>query len=96
MRLIGLRELRSHNSWMHNARLLMRGGREHLARVNPRDAEAHGIEDGEMCRISSPHGTIALPAKVTDEIVAGTVAVPHGWGHQSGAGASPARPARRT
>ena len=84
MRLIGLRELRSHNSWMHNARLLMRGGREHLARVNPRDAEAHGIEDGEMCRISSPHGTIALPAKVTDEIVAGTVAVPHGWGHQSG------------
>lgn len=84
MRLIGLRELRSHNSWMHNARLLMRGGREHLARVNPRDAEAHGIEDGEMCRISSPHGTIELPAKVTDEIVAGTVAVPHGWGHQSG------------
>ena len=84
MRLIGLRELRSHNSWMHNAPLLMRGGREHAARVNPRDAERHGIEDGAPCRISSPHGTIELPAKVTDEIVAGTVAVPHGWGHQSG------------
>ena len=26
LRLIGLRELRSHNSWMHNAPLLMRGG----------------------------------------------------------------------
>ena len=29
--LIGLRELRSHNSWMHNAPLLMRGGRTHAA-----------------------------------------------------------------
>jgi formate dehydrogenase len=84
LRLIGLRELRSHNSWMHNARLLMRGGRVHAARVHPDDAEDHGIEDGEPCRISSPHGSIELPALVTDEIVAGTVAVPHGWGHQRG------------
>ncbi len=84
MRLIGLRELRSHNSWMHNAALLMRGGREHLARVNPVDADRHGIEEGEPIRITSAHGTIEIPAKLTDEIVAGTVAVPHGWGHQRG------------
>jgi anaerobic selenocysteine-containing dehydrogenase len=84
LRLIGLRELRSHNSWMHNARLLMRGGRVHAARVNPEDAAAHGIEDGKPCRIASAHGAIELPAMVTDEIVAGTVAVPHGWGHQAG------------
>src|SRR3954467_14014784 len=32
MRLIGLRELRSHNSWMHNSPLLLRGGRTHAAR----------------------------------------------------------------
>jgi anaerobic selenocysteine-containing dehydrogenase len=84
LRLIGLRELRSHNSWMHNARLLMRGGRVHAVRMHPDDASAHGIEDGRPCRISSPHGWIELPAIVTDEIVAGTVAVPHGWGHQAG------------
>jgi anaerobic selenocysteine-containing dehydrogenase len=84
LRLIGLRELRSHNSWMHNARLLMRGGRVHAARVHPDDARACGVEDGEACRISSAHGAIELPAKVTDEIVRGTVAVPHGWGHQRG------------
>ena len=41
LRLIGLRELRSHNSWMHNAKLLMRGGRTHALRVHPDDAEAH-------------------------------------------------------
>ncbi len=84
MRLIGLRELRSHNSWMHNAALLMRGGREHTARVNPEDAARHGIEDGERCRISSPHGSIEIAAKLTDEVMTGTVAVPHGWGHRGG------------
>ena len=39
LRLIGLRELRSHNSWMHNAPLLMRGGRVHALRVHPDDAD---------------------------------------------------------
>jgi anaerobic selenocysteine-containing dehydrogenase len=84
LRLIGLRELRSHNSWMHNAPLLMRGGRTHAARIHPDDAEALGIGDGERCRISSPHGSIELAALVSDEIKAGTVAVPHGWGHRGG------------
>ena len=46
LRLIGLRELRSHNSWMHNSPLLMRGGRTHALRVHPDDAAAHGLEDG--------------------------------------------------
>jgi anaerobic selenocysteine-containing dehydrogenase len=84
LRLIGLRELRSHNSWMHNAPLLMRGGCTHAARVHPDDAEALGIGDGDRCRISSPHGSIEIAATVTDEIKPGTVAVPHGWGHRGG------------
>ena len=42
LRLIGLRELRSHNSWMHNAPLLMRGGRTQALRIHPDDAEAAG------------------------------------------------------
>ena len=84
LRLIGLRELRSHNSWMHNAPLLMRGGRTHAARIHPDDAEGVGIADGERVRISSPHGSIEIPATVTDEVKRGTVAVPHGWGHSGG------------
>ena len=82
--LIGLRELRSHNSWMHNAALLMRGGRTHAARVHPDDAAALGIEDGAPCRITSPHGSIEIPAQLTDEMIRGTIAVPHGWGHRGG------------
>ena len=84
MQLIGLRELRSHNSWMHNAALLMRGGRTHAARLHPDDAEASGVGDGERCRITSPNGSIEIEAQVTDEIKQGTVAVPHGWGHRGG------------
>jgi formate dehydrogenase len=84
LRLIGLRELRSHNSWMHNAPLLMRGERVHRARVHPDDAGARGLADGDMCRISSPHGAIEIAVAVSDEMKPGTVAVPHGWGHREG------------
>jgi anaerobic selenocysteine-containing dehydrogenase len=83
LRLIGLRELRSQNSWMHNSPLLMRG-RTQTARVHPSDAAEHGVEDGRPCRITSRHGSIELPATVTDEVAPGTVAVPHGWGHRGG------------
>jgi anaerobic selenocysteine-containing dehydrogenase len=84
LRLIGLRELRSHNSWMHNAPLLMRGGRSHGARIHPDDAERLGIADSQRCRITSAHGSIEVAAVVTDEVKPGTVAVPHGWGHREG------------
>jgi formate dehydrogenase len=84
LRLIGLRELRSHNSWMHNSPLLMRGGRTHAARIHPADAADHGLADGDSVRVSSKSGSIELPVRVTDEIARGTVAVPHGWGHRGG------------
>lgn len=84
LRLIGLRELRSHNSWMHNAPLLMRGGRSHALRVHPDDAAAHGLEDGGKARVSSKSGSVVADVKVTDEMTPGTVALPHGWGHRGG------------
>jgi anaerobic selenocysteine-containing dehydrogenase len=84
LRLIGLRELRSHNSWMHNSEKLMRGKRSHHARVNPADAERCGLADGDTARIGSAHGEVELPVTLTDEVGEGTVAVPHGWGHSGG------------
>src|SRR4051794_18000214 len=84
VRLIGMRELRSHNSWMHNSPLLMRGGRVHAARVHPDDAARYGLEDGGLVCVSSKSGSIELAVKVTDEMTPGTVAVPHGWGHRGG------------
>ena len=84
LRLIGLRELRSHNSWMHNSPILMRGGREQPLRIHPDDAERHGLEDGGTARLSSRSGAIEVPVSVTDEMLTGVVALPHGWGHRGG------------
>ncbi len=82
--MIGLREPRSQNSWMHNSATLMRGARAHAARVNPDDAAAYGVSDGGRCRITSPYGSIEVTAALTADAMPGTVAVPHGWGHRGG------------
>ncbi|MDG5481395.1 molybdopterin-dependent oxidoreductase [Mycolicibacterium gadium] len=86
MRLIGMREARSENSWLHNAPLLMRGERVQHARIHVDDAAAADIADGDVVRIASQHGEIEVPVIVTKDIVAGVVAVPHGWGHKGTAG----------
>ena len=84
MRLIGMRELRSHNSWMHNAPMLMRGNRRHALRIHPDDAVAAGLADGAPARVESKSGAVEVPVVVTDEMTPGTVALPHGWGHRGG------------
>ena len=71
---------------MHNAPLLMRGERAQHARMHVDDAAAANIVDGDVVRIASPHGEIELPVIVTKDIVAGVVAVPHGWGHKGTGG----------
>jgi formate dehydrogenase len=82
--MIGLRELRSHNSWMHNSPLLMRGGRTHSLRIHPDDAAAAGLTDGATARITSASGSVEVPVTLTDEMTPGSVALPHGWGHRGG------------
>ncbi|MGB3482690.1 MAG: molybdopterin dinucleotide binding domain-containing protein [Mycobacterium sp.] len=83
LRLISLRELKSHNSWMHNLPSLMPTRRTHTARMNSKDAADAGIVSGDHVRISSAAGEIETEALVTDEIIEGTITVPHGWGHRN-------------
>ncbi|MBO0677439.1 molybdopterin-dependent oxidoreductase [Mycolicibacterium sp. S2-37] len=82
LRLIGMREARSENSWMHNAPLLMRGDRTQRAIMHTEDASERRIADGDVVRVRSAHGEIDLQVAVTADIVRGAVAVPHGWGHR--------------
>ena len=84
LRLIGMRDSRSENSWMHNAPLLMRGERGPKALMHIADAGLRGIAEGDDVAVRSPFGKIALPATLTEDIVPGTVAIPHGWGHRGG------------
>jgi formate dehydrogenase len=80
MRLIGMREMRSENSWFHN---VMGDKREpQAARLHPDDAARAGIADGDLVRVASKSGWIELPARLTEDIKTGVVAVPHGWGHK--------------
>lgn len=81
---IGIREMRSQNSWMHNSPTLMKGDRRHRVRINPDDARAAGIGDGGRVRIVTAEGAIESEALVTEEMRPGTIAIPQGWGHRGG------------
>lgn len=79
--LVGRRQLRSNNSWMHNVPHLVRGPNRCTAHVHPDDAERLGLDDGAIARVSSKAGEIAVEVEVTDAIMPGVVSIPHGWGH---------------
>ncbi|HKP21660.1 MAG TPA: molybdopterin oxidoreductase family protein [Thermoleophilaceae bacterium] len=81
--LIGRRQLRSNNSWMHNLPALVKGKERCTLYVHPDDAERLGLADGEPARVSSATGAIEVPVEVTDEIMRGVVSIPHGWGHDA-------------
>ncbi len=80
--LIGRRDLRSNNSWMHNAPRLMRGRNRCTLLVHPVDAAARGIAGGERARICSRVGEVEAEVEVTDAVMPGVVSLPHGWGHR--------------
>ncbi|QCF24877.1 molybdopterin-dependent oxidoreductase [Hydrocarboniclastica marina] len=81
LQLIGRRQLRSNNSWMHNSRRLVKGKSRCTAVVNPADAARLGLTDGQSVQAHSDVGRIVLPVEVSDRIMAGVVSIPHGWGH---------------
>jgi anaerobic selenocysteine-containing dehydrogenase len=81
MVLIGRRQLRSNNSWMHNVPNLVRGKDRCTAHVHPDDAARLGLEDGARVSVTSDRGSIEVPVEVTDAIMPGVVSIPHGWGH---------------
>lgn len=51
--------------------------------INPIDAEARGIAQGDLCAVKSPAGEIRIEAKVTPRIVPGTVGIPQGAWHDA-------------
>jgi anaerobic selenocysteine-containing dehydrogenase len=83
MVLIGRRQLRSNNSWMHNLPALVKGKDRCTVWVNPADAERLGLADGGRARVTSKVGDLTAPVEVTDEIMPGVISIPHGWGHDA-------------
>jgi len=81
MVLVGRRDLRSNNSWMHNVAVLVKGKPRCTLHVHPDDATRLGLADGGSAEVRSRTGKVIVPVEVTDGIRPGVVSIPHGWGH---------------
>ena len=79
--LIGRRNLRSNNSWMHNLHRMVKGPNTCTALIHPTDASRLQISTGEIIEVSSDVGQVQIEAEVSEEIMPGTISIPHGWGH---------------
>lgn len=79
--LIGRRDVRTNNSWMHNSKRLVKGKERCTLLIHPALAEANNIQNGDNVVVTSRVGEVTLPAQVSDEMMLNVVSIPHGWGH---------------
>jgi anaerobic selenocysteine-containing dehydrogenase len=81
LQLIGRRDPRSNNSWLHNSHRLVKGKERCLALVHPLDAESRNLQDGDLALVSSRVGTVRIPVALSEDMMPGVISIPHGWGH---------------
>jgi anaerobic selenocysteine-containing dehydrogenase len=86
--IIGRRQVRSNNSWMHNLPTLAKGPFRCTALVHPSDAARWGLQHGGQARVSRAEGSstaqeqaIEVQVEISDEMMPGVISLPHGWGH---------------
>jgi anaerobic selenocysteine-containing dehydrogenase len=79
--LVGRRDLRSNNSWMHNSLRLTKGRDRCTLQMHPEDARERHLASGQRVRIRSRTGSVLAALEVTEVMMRGVVSLPHGWGH---------------
>ncbi|MBV8618345.1 MAG: molybdopterin-dependent oxidoreductase [Curvibacter sp.] len=82
--LIGRRDVRSNNSWMHNLPILAKGPQRCTLLVHPEDARRLGLSEGGQARLSrsgQPDTALQVPVQLSAAMMPGVVSLPHGWGH---------------
>ena len=79
--LVGRRQIRNMNSWLHNLPALAKGPNRCILLVHPDDAKRLGLESGKMVQVRSRIGGIEVECQLTDEMMPGVVSLPHGYGH---------------
>jgi formate dehydrogenase len=87
LKLITKRAVTTHNSWTHNYDGFVRNGHgtNHLY-VHPEDAARLGLVEGALADVASATATVRIPVRLLPDLMPGTVAMPHGWGHQHATG----------
>jgi formate dehydrogenase len=83
-KMITKRAVQTHNSWTHNTDRMLKGseGTNYLY-MNPQDGEKLGLHRGDLADVATAHSKVRIPVKFLSELKPGTVAIPHGWGHQA-------------
>ena len=82
--IIGRRDVRSNNSWMHNLSTLAKGPMRCTLLVHPTDASRLSLVNGRTARLRRPEGRgepLMVEVRLSDEVMPGVVSLPHGWGH---------------
>jgi anaerobic selenocysteine-containing dehydrogenase len=87
LKLVTRRAVTTHNSWTHNIEPFAQPG-TNLLYMHPDDAARAGLPDGAVADVSTRVATVRLPVKYLPDLMPGTVALPHGWGHQHATGLS--------
>jgi anaerobic selenocysteine-containing dehydrogenase len=87
--MITKRERFSHNSWAHNDPAFIKGKRHtNYLYMHPEDAQKRNLNEGDQVQVSSKAGNVIVPLTLITDMMPGSVALPHGWGHQSATGLS--------
>ncbi len=81
LQLIGRRDSRTNNSWLHNVPLAVKGRNRCTLLMHPDDAKGHDLSNGEPVRVRSRVGEVEVVLEITDDVMPGVVSLPHGWGH---------------
>jgi formate dehydrogenase len=77
--LINKRDKNLMNSWLSDVPGLHRKPGTDVE-MNPSDADAIGVRDGDPVRVASPVASVEAPVAVTDVVAPGVVTIGHGWG----------------
>ncbi len=79
--IIGRRDVRTNNSWMHNLPTLAKGPMRCTVLVHPEDAARHGVSDGALATLRNGAGQLRAQVRLSLDMMPGVVSLPHGWGH---------------
>lgn len=95
LKLITRRAVTTHNSWTHNLEEFVEADRvTNYLYMHPDDARSAGLSEGDLADVATETATVRVPIKLLPELMPGTVALPHGWGHQAATGLSVASKTR--
>ena len=93
LKLISKRDVQTHNSWTHNIDDFAHAQTNYLY-MHPDDAQRVGLHEGALADVQSDTATVRVPVRLLADLMPGTVALPHGWGHQHAVGLSVANKTR--